>query len=594
MSERRTADGHDSEWNGTAKRQADSSVVNAAIAAAGATGVPSTSDRAATFRSHRPLLLPIVILMAALLALAFGLGACSGSEGDDTGTSVGATSTDSTATSDPTTSVAKLTMVGPTDIDVLYSYSELAATPAAGGTLSSDGLAVSVPSGAVASDTNIEVKELARPFHMEQAADTSAEGEAVCVGPVYDFGPEGLAFDKPVTITLPYDGTALPAGVPEDNMRVAYWNGEAWMIVPGLLDTQNNTVTVQLERFDGIVLTTALVIKIAAVVIESGIVVKYIHNKLTDPERINSDAVMNGNAKEWITPQDPTVSYYAEIAEMKTPDGQVAPLSDEAAFGKLLESTTERPYISFPGQGADGSDIDLRSRWSKDPSTNWQKPADYIRKNNLKGDCSDVSNAMVSMLINQGYHAKAVFGYAGDKDHPHVWVEALVNGKPYYVDELGKFSPLNDAELAKAQLIRADASDNRNAMWDDNGQEPYKADWWKATDFAGTYKGTVLPGEVSEIPLVFTVGADGTVEGNASGSYTVEGTTHDWSLSLNGRVPEDGQLTASGTYGLSTSGRLSGSGSWTAELRGQIADGTFTGTLEVDGVGSYPLTATRQ
>ena len=76
-----------------------------------------------------------------------------------------------------------------------------------GGTItSSDGLTMSIPFGALDSATTISVTTSAAP----PPAGVGA------VSPVYQFGPEGLTFAKPVTVTLP-----MPAGVTTGSI---YWS----------------------------------------------------------------------------------------------------------------------------------------------------------------------------------------------------------------------------------------------------------------------------------------------------------------------------------------------------------------------------------
>lgn len=484
---------------------------SAAASAPGATPFPATPSGPGAVRTvaaapqpqPRRSVLPWLIPLIALIVVGAGLGTYFGLTRDtDSGTTAGGdkpVAGSTTTTEDPPPLIDTLA-VAPTIMDVRYKSTSFQVTPDGGSsTIDSRGLVVAVPAGAVSTETAIEIRTLAGPYRMEEGTEPIGPNAAVCAGPTYDFGPEGLTFDKPVTITLPYDESTLPAGFPEKDVAFAYWNGQEWIAHEGLVDMENNTVTVQLERFDGLITTT-----ITGVTIVGGIIIytgKYIWDKLSDPERIGTDAIMKGTAPQWITPKDPTVDSYAKIAVVKVPGakngpaGPSVPLSDPAGLEQLLKSNPgTRPFISFPGKNADGGDLNLPGRWSKDPSTNWQKPADYFAANNAKGDCTDVSNALVSVLSNQGYPAKAVFGYVGDKNSPHVWVEVLVGGKPYFVDENGQLSPLTDDELATAGLIRADPSDNRNAMWDENGQESYSSDWWTEyleIDLNGKWTGTL-------------------------------------------------------------------------------------------------------
>ncbi len=114
----------------------------------------------------------------------------------------------------------------------------------------------------------------------------------------------------------------------------------------------------------------------------------------------------------------------------------------------------------------------------------------------MKGDCTDVTAAMVSIFRSLGYPAKSVFGYTVDKDSPHVWGEVSVDGKPYLIDEDGHLQPLADA-VKDLQLIRPDPDDPRAFMWDENGQVPYQADWWDATAINGRWAGSITFTEIN-------------------------------------------------------------------------------------------------
>jgi hypothetical protein len=41
---------------------------------------------------------------------------------------------------------------------------------------------------------------------------------------IYDFGPSGAVFDKPVTIVLEYDPASLCPGTPEDSIYIAWFD----------------------------------------------------------------------------------------------------------------------------------------------------------------------------------------------------------------------------------------------------------------------------------------------------------------------------------------------------------------------------------
>src|SRR4051794_35693253 len=83
---------------------------------------------------------------------------------------------------------------------------------AAGGQVAAaDGMSLTVPAGAVAGDTT---------FTIEAGSSAAAPQGKAAVAPVYALGPEGAQFQKPVTVTLPFDPAKLPAGKRAADVRI--------------------------------------------------------------------------------------------------------------------------------------------------------------------------------------------------------------------------------------------------------------------------------------------------------------------------------------------------------------------------------------
>lgn len=69
-------------------------------------------------------------------------------------------------------------------------------------------------------------------------------------GTIYDYGPTGTTFSAPVTLTVAYDATALPAGVAESQLRLFTAVNGSWVLVPGsAVDLPTHTVTGQVSHF---------------------------------------------------------------------------------------------------------------------------------------------------------------------------------------------------------------------------------------------------------------------------------------------------------------------------------------------------------
>jgi hypothetical protein len=92
-------------------------------------------------------------------------------------------------------------------------------TAAAGGTIARGGIKADFPAGALASDTTITVSTV--------AVSALPAGSTV-ISEVYDLGPNGTTFAKPVTLTFDFDSTKLASGeVP----AIAFVNGTAWELL---------------------------------------------------------------------------------------------------------------------------------------------------------------------------------------------------------------------------------------------------------------------------------------------------------------------------------------------------------------------------
>ena len=67
---------------------------------------------------------------------------------------------------------------------------------------------------------------------------------------VFDFGPDGLEFDDPAMLTLPYDPDALPDGVDESQIRPFMQDDSGFEIIPGfVIDPVAKTVKFPVEHF---------------------------------------------------------------------------------------------------------------------------------------------------------------------------------------------------------------------------------------------------------------------------------------------------------------------------------------------------------
>ncbi|GAJ13821.1 unnamed protein product, partial [marine sediment metagenome] len=115
---------------------------------------------------------------------------------------------------------------------------------------SEDGmLTLTIPRGTIALD-----KDGKRLKGLEVAVNEippDPPEDAHIIGLVYDFGPAGATFNPAITFTWSYDPDALPEGVAEEDLVLAYYDeaiGE-WVDLPCVVDTENNIITAYVEHF---------------------------------------------------------------------------------------------------------------------------------------------------------------------------------------------------------------------------------------------------------------------------------------------------------------------------------------------------------
>ncbi|MBI2919120.1 MAG: PKD domain-containing protein [Chloroflexi bacterium] len=64
-----------------------------------------------------------------------------------------------------------------------------------------------------------------------------------------DYGPDGADFNPPLTVTMTYDPATLPAGVRENKLQIALWDGANWLKLNSTVNTQAKTITAKLPHF---------------------------------------------------------------------------------------------------------------------------------------------------------------------------------------------------------------------------------------------------------------------------------------------------------------------------------------------------------
>ncbi len=100
------------------------------------------------------------------------------------------------------------------------------------------------PPGALSRKTTIVVSEVS----------TYPDAGKVIPGTVYEFGPNGTQFQKPVKLSIRYDPSQLPAGTKESNLRIVLaerpFRFTSWLTVANsTVDTGAKTVTASVSSF---------------------------------------------------------------------------------------------------------------------------------------------------------------------------------------------------------------------------------------------------------------------------------------------------------------------------------------------------------
>jgi Tol biopolymer transport system component len=107
-------------------------------------------------------------------------------------------------------------------------------------TVTGDAATLDIPGGALAASTNISIAPAASP----------PAGLISGLAPVVDLGPDGTRFATPAMLTLPYEPSKLPPGVPPSALAVYTATGTGWEIVPGsVVDEAGGTVTAPISHF---------------------------------------------------------------------------------------------------------------------------------------------------------------------------------------------------------------------------------------------------------------------------------------------------------------------------------------------------------
>ena len=111
----------------------------------------------------------------------------------------------------------------------------------------------------------------------------AAPTERVIVS-AYDFGPDGATFAPAITLTITYDPETLAAGVSEEELYLAYWDGSQWVALESTIDTTANTVTAEVSHFTQFALIGAVPAPVVPPVVAPPPVVPPVEEEVVPPE----------------------------------------------------------------------------------------------------------------------------------------------------------------------------------------------------------------------------------------------------------------------------------------------------------------------
>jgi len=372
--------------------------------------------------------------------------------------------------------VVKMEMAAPNSWDVPYEPITGVATPENGAVIQTSDMKLTIPPSAVISNTDVVIKKLKQePPFLPYETEYSTIPWAMAFGSVYDFGPEGLEFQQPVQVALSYNETMLPPGSSEESIVPVYYNGKNWITMPAVVDTQRNTVNIRTSSFPGqfIELTAWGLTKLAAVTAGTVAIWYYGGGGKALVSQWARDPVYYGKAAEYIRPGDHVVKQFAQRVVIEVGGNKYDSFGSEDELAEMLKKPVSgQRLMRFDfGRPLIGPNYQVSEDWGND----WLRPADYAG-GDLKGDCKNIANFYCSVLRNLEMNAKCVDGYkAGAR---HVWVEVEIDGKAYYIGDSGELAPLEDS-VKELRLSRPKGVDGQGFMWDENGQVPYKENWWE-------------------------------------------------------------------------------------------------------------------
>jgi hypothetical protein len=108
----------------------------------------------------------------------------------------------------------------------------------------SDGANIQLPIGSFSSPVVLTVQ-----VYASNPAPAPSVTAFSVLGTTYEIDAGGATLQAPVTLTFPFNPLSIPMGQTASSLTVAYYNGVSWTALSGVVDTINNTISVQTTHF---------------------------------------------------------------------------------------------------------------------------------------------------------------------------------------------------------------------------------------------------------------------------------------------------------------------------------------------------------
>jgi hypothetical protein len=112
-------------------------------------------------------------------------------------------------------------------------------------------LSLSIPQGTTFRDARGMIGAYITVDPMSAHSQPTPPGSSI-IGLIYNLGPDGGSFDRPITITLSYDPAELSSSANEKDLIICFWDDSSgvWIELRDcVVDTQKHTVSASLSHF---------------------------------------------------------------------------------------------------------------------------------------------------------------------------------------------------------------------------------------------------------------------------------------------------------------------------------------------------------